>query len=587
MNILTYLDFELIKLLYKENTLSQRAISKRLNCSLGKTNETIKNLKELEYINDDNSLTDLGIDLIKKNKSAVILAAGQGIRMIPINNNVPKAMLEINDEILIERLIRQLIEAHINDITIVVGFMKEEFDYLIDKYNVKLVVNREYQEKNNLHSLNLVKDKISNTYIIPGDLYFYENPFLNNEIQSWYMLENRISKHSNVTCNNKNEIVKVKDDGLKMIGLSFINQHDSLYLKERLECLDDGMHDSCFWEETLYQKNKMFIYGKIVDTNYVDEINTYEELRNVDDHSTHLNNETLSLIAGVFKINVEQIKNIKSLKKGMTNRSFLFEINQDKYIMRIPGEGTDQLINRKEEYEVYQVIKDLNISDEVIYMNPQNGYKITKYLNDTRVCNQDDQEDLRKCMKLLKYFHQQNLKVDHEFNIFEKIDFYEKLRGPKSLYKDYNQTKEKVFSLKNIIEKMPKEWRLCHIDANCDNFLFYKENEEEKIKLIDWEYAAMQDIHLDIAMFCIYSMYNRQQVDNLIDIYFENKCDQQTRIKIYCYISMCGLLWSNWCEYKYTLGVEFGEYSLAQYRFAKDYYKIVMEEMENIEKCVK
>lgn len=61
-------------------------------------------------------------------------------------------------------------------------------------------------------------------------------------------------------------------------------------------------------------------------------------------------------------------------------------------------------------------------------------------------------------MQLLKYFHQQDLKVDHEFNVFEKIDFYEKLRGPKSLYKDYDQTKEKVFSLKNIIEKMPKEW---------------------------------------------------------------------------------------------------------------------------------
>lgn len=582
MNTFTYLDFELIKLLYKENNLSQRMISKRLNCSLGKVNETLKKLKELNYLNEDNSLTNLGMNLIKKDKSAIILAAGQGIRMIPINNNVPKAMLEINGEILIERIIRQLLEANIHDITIVVGFMKEEFDYLIDQYHVKLVVNREYQEKNNLHSLKIVKDKINNTYIIPGDLYFYENPFLDNEIQSWYMLENRISKHSNVTCNTKNEIIKTKKDGLKLIGLSFINNQDASYLKEHLEHLDDGMHDSLFWEEALYQKNKMFIYGKIVDTNYVDEINTYEELRNVDDHSTHLNNETLSLIADVFKINVEQIKNIKSLKKGMTNRSFLFEINQDKYIMRIPGEGTDQLINRKEEYEVYQVIKDLNISDEVIYMNPQNGYKITKYLNDTRVCNQDDQEDLRKCMQLLKYFHQQDLKVDHEFNVFEKIDFYEKLRGPKSLYKDYDQTKEKIFSLKNIIEKMPKEWRLCHIDANCDNFLFYKENEEEKIKLIDWEYAAMQDIHLDIAMFCIYSMYNRQQVDNLIDIYFENKCDQQTRIKIYCYISMCGLLWSNWCEYKYTLGVEFGKYSLAQYRFAKDYYNIVIEEMENM-----
>lgn len=122
------------------------------------------------------------------------------------------------------------------------------------------------------------------------------------------MLENRISKHSNVTCNTKNEIIKTKKDGLKLIGLSFINNQDASYLKEHLEHLDDGMHDSLFWEEALYQKNKMFIYGKIVDTNYVDEINTYEELRNVDDHSTHLNNETLSLIADVFKINVEQIK---------------------------------------------------------------------------------------------------------------------------------------------------------------------------------------------------------------------------------------------------------------------------------------
>ena len=98
----------------------------------------------------------------------------------------------------------------------------------------------------------------------------------------------------------------------------------------------------------------------------------------------------------------------------------------------------------------------------------------------------------------------------------------------------------------------------------------------------------MQDAHLDIAMFCyLFLCMIENKLIILIDIYFENKCDQQTRIKIYCYISMCGLLWSNWCEYKYTLGVEFGEYSLAQYRFAKDYYKIVMEEMENIEKCVK
>ena len=91
----------------------------------------------------------------------------------------------------------------------------------------------------------------------------------------------------------------------------------------------------------------------------------------------------------------------------------------------------------------------------------------------------------------------------------------------------------------------------------------------------------MQDPHVDIAMFCIYALYNREQVDQLIDIYFEHQCNKITRLKIYSYISICGLLWSNWCEYKRNLGVEFGEYSLRQYRYAKDYYKIVQEVLKN------
>ena len=186
-------------------------------------------------------------------------------------------------------------------------------------------------------------------------------------------------------------------------------------------------------------------------------------------------------------------------------------------------------------------------------------------------------------MNLLKKFHDKNLKVKHQFDVFEKIEFYENLRGPESLYKDYSKTKEKIITLKKLIDQFPKEWKLCHIDANCDNFLFYKDNGKEKLKLIDWEYAAMQDPHLDIAMFCIYSMYDRKQVDHLIDIYFNHECDKQIRIKIYCYISICGLLWSNWCEYKHTLGVEFGEYALAQYAFAKDYYDIVVEEMGELQ----
>ena len=52
----------------------------------------------------------------------------------------------------------------------------------------------------------------------------------------------------------------------------------------------------------------------------------------------------------------------------------------------------------------------------------------------------------------------------------------------------------------------------------------------------------MQDPHVDIAMFSIYSMYNKEHIDRLIDIYFQNECDQTTRAKIYAYVAACGLL---------------------------------------------
>ena len=90
----------------------------------------------------------------------------------------------------------------------------------------------------------------------------------------------------------------------------------------------------------------------------------------------------------------------------------------------------------------------------------------------------------------------------------------------------------------------------------------------------------MQDPDVDIAMFAIYSMYERDQLDNLIDTYYKGNCPDDTRLKIYAYVAVCGLLWSNWCEYKNTLGVDFGEYSFMQYRYAKEYSKLVLDVLE-------
>lgn len=575
-------EMDILSSLLIEPFINQRILSELTGHSLGMVNKSIKSLIINGYLDEEARLTKKATDEFKKcaPQNAIILAAGFGMRMVPINRETPKALLEINGEALIERIIKQLHEVGVVNITVVVGFLKERFEYLIDEYGVELVINEEYATKNNMHSMELVADKISNTYIIPSDVWCDRNPFRRNELYSWYMVSDIVDNDSDVRVNRKMELVTVPEHsgGNSMIGIAYLVGEQADIVKERIKALScSKRYDGAFWEEALYLKGRMIVQARVAHSSDVVEINTYEQLRELDEDSNHLKSDAIDVITNALKVKSSEVIDITVLKKGMTNRSFLFTCKDKKYIMRIPGEGTDQLINRREEAQVYQSINGKGICDEITYINSQNGYKITEFLEDSRVCDPNNVDDLNACMKKLREFHGLGIIVDHEFDIFKQIEFYESLWGNESsIYRDYKKTKENILKLRGYIDEHVDKKCLTHIDAVPDNFLITPDGD---IRLIDWEYAGMQDPHVDIAMFCIYSLYNKRQVDRLINIYFDNKCTKETRLKIYCYIAVCGLLWSNWCEYKRSLGVEFGEYSLRQYRYAKEYYKIFVEEI--------
>lgn len=581
---------DILNILVQEAYINQRALSEQSGYSLGAVNKSIKLLIEEGYLEEQMKPTEKAILQFENNrpKNAIILAAGFGMRMVPINMETPKGLLEVKGETLIERIISQLHEVGVTNIYIVVGFMKEQYEYLIDKYGVNLVVNSDYATKNNLHSIKRVLKYLSNSYVIPCDIWCAKNPFSPSEFYSWYMVTDKVDYDSTVRVNRKNELVSVSNEkgGNAMIGISYLAEQEATIVRDNvLQLCSDSRHDGDFWENALYNRDRMIVMAKVMSNSDVVEINTYEQLRELDSNSSKLQIDAISIICDALKVDAGEITDITVLKKGMTNRSFLFKCKDKKYIMRIPGEGTEQLINRTEEAEVYMQIAKEDICDNIIYINPQNGYKITEYMENARTCDPFDEADLQKSMRVLRNFHEKGLKVEHEFDIFKQIDFYESLwEGEPSVFKDYKETKQRVFSLRNHIEMYNSKKVLTHIDAVPDNFLFVKtSNGEEDIRLIDWEYAGMQDPHVDIAMFCIYAMYDREQVEQLIDYYFVEGCTREIRIKIYCYIAACGLLWSNWCEYKRNLGVEFDEYSLRQYRYAKDYYKLVQEEWKKEE----
>ena len=180
--------------------MNQREIAHQSGYSLGLVNRVVKELQDNKWITANGELSEMAVNFIKENqpKRAVILAAGFGMRMVPINTEIPKGLLEVRGEVLIERMIRHLHEVGITDIQVVVGFMKERYEYLIDEFQVKLVVNSEYQVKNNLHSLSKVKSSLDNTYIIPCDIWAAENPFSDFEPYSWYMVSDETSVESYV-----------------------------------------------------------------------------------------------------------------------------------------------------------------------------------------------------------------------------------------------------------------------------------------------------------------------------------------------------------------------------------------------------
>lgn len=279
---------DILNTLLIEPFVNQRVLSEVSGHSLGVVNRSLKNLIKEGYVDEFIRPTELAKEELKDKspKNAIILAAGFGMRMVPINMECPKALMGVNGESLIERTIEQLHEVGVEQIYVVVGFMKDQFEYLIDEYGVELIVNEEYGVKNNLHSLALAGSYLSNTYIVPCDIWCDRNPFRRHELYSWYMVSDLVDNESTVRVNRKMELVTNQQCGNQMVGIAYLVEEQSKIVRSRLEEYDKNKkYDNSFWEETLVNGEKLLTQARVVHASDVVEINTYEQLREIDEES--------------------------------------------------------------------------------------------------------------------------------------------------------------------------------------------------------------------------------------------------------------------------------------------------------------
>ena len=121
--------------------------------------------------------------------NAVIMAAGAASRFAPLSYELPKALIPVRGEVLIERQIRQLYEAGVPEVIVVTGYKSEQFAYLAEKCGVRLVHNPDWDRRNNTGSIHAVRDLLGSSYLCSADNYFTATPFEPEVTDSYYAAE--------------------------------------------------------------------------------------------------------------------------------------------------------------------------------------------------------------------------------------------------------------------------------------------------------------------------------------------------------------------------------------------------------------
>lgn len=516
------------------------------------------------------------------------MAAGISSRFAPLSYEKPKGLLKVKGEILIERQIRQLQDAGISDITLVVGYMKEMFFYLEEEFGVNIVVNEDYYKYNNTSTLIRVLDKIDNTFICSSDNYFTENVFMEKPDFAYYSAEyaeNETEEYC-LTTDADDVINKVSIGGKNawyMIGHVYFSHDFSVKFKEILKREYENSETRTHLWEDLYARyvDELPMRIKRYKKGVILEFDSLDELREFDGH--YINNTNSRILKNICKVlgcKEQDICDIKAIKQGLTNTSFYFtatntKLGEGKYVYRHPGTGTSDYINRESECFSMDVAKRLGLDDTFIYMDKKEGWKLSRFIENARTLDYHNDNQVEIALGMMQKLHKASIKSKYRFGTWDKsIEFVEKIRNKgRADFADFQNLFDMMETLYKLTKSDGVEERLCHCDCYDPNFLL---DENDKMYLIDWEYSGNDDPATDLGTFICCSDYTEEEALEVIKKYIGHEpCDVELRHH-YAYVALAAYYWYVWAIYQTTVGNNVGEYLYLWYRMAKNYCKKAM-----------
>ena len=289
---LTRKQFDILSILAEEKgTLSQRQLGEKSGHSLGTVNRVMQELTELQYVTEG-EITGAGISALEpyRAKRAIFIAAGFGSRLVPITFNTPKPLVRVHGQRIIDGLIDACLDAGINEIYIVRGYLAEQFDQLLYKYPmIRFLENPVYNEANNISSAMVARYMLSNAYVFEADLlisnpkiitkYHYTSDFLaikKDRTDDWcFIVKDGV-------------IVEEKLGGLdcwQMVGISYWNEEDGHKLSDDIKMTyEQPGGKERYWEQVplVFCKKHYKVEVRECQENDIIEIDTFRELKAID-----------------------------------------------------------------------------------------------------------------------------------------------------------------------------------------------------------------------------------------------------------------------------------------------------------------
>ena len=577
-------EFEMLCAIKDNPGLTQRELAQVLNASLGRVNKVHKGLENAKLV-ECGAITPRGMKELDpyKVENAVIMAAGLSSRFVPISYEKPKGLLTVHGEVLIERQIEMLREAGIEDIIVVVGYKKELFFYLEEKYGVEIVVNPDYAKRNNNSTLMRVRGKLGNTYICTSDLYLTSSPFKQYMWKACYFAEYAEGKTDEwcLEFGGSGRITGVSIGGESswyMCDLAYFDRAFSERFREILEAeYDEPQTAAKLWEE-IYSDHVGEFDMEVckLEKGTIHEFDSLDEMKDFDPlFLENVDVDIFNHIESVLGCDRSEIRDVYPLKQGLTNLSCHFTVDSGEYVYRHPGVGTEQMIDRAAEVQALELGKAIGIDSTFVAEDPERGWKISKFIPNARELDPHDEAQLAEAMAVARKLHTQDVSLDRSFDYLEEGLKYEAMLLEKGSIEvpGYDELRAQAIHARELAEADGAPKCLTHNDFFNLNLLY---GEDGTLSLIDWEYAGMSDFASDYGTFVVTCMLDDVEAERALELYYGRKPTLEEKRHNFVFVGLAGWCWYIWSLQKESEGDFVGEWLYIYYKYAKKYLPLAI-----------